>query len=1286
MSRSGRADNAAVSTVGGDASDIIELQRLAGNRAVAQLVADAPATGVDTGSRVDLLQLAIKIKPFPLGFAIGLDKVAEALIDLAPQDGRAIKAEYKRRTGWDLEWVITAQQGLGEDSQELPNNLGQADRKRLLNLLGGTVASVAPGAEGAPSEAAARDVAETTANRLRAEAAAVRKAIEKKQGEAAIELIRRPHAERQALADHYQTQYGESLYNALGRLSGRDAQRAHALWIDDTVTADRLALEGDLERQASADAEARKFAELADAFPAVGQVYKQRQRAARAAVESRLEGVAAGDQPGTTGGPAQGREHLAAVLAQPGTSDQTLATRLGAASDPVVAAIVDRGEPEQLAARLARADVEGTLKAADLAGGLQHLRALARRAAIREIEHQPAALAPQADNVISILTDGYYRRFADEFDKVDTKRPLAKVLASVGGAVERERNQALLAGKGALPAWQEMDLALRSRPRDMAAVRGILGRLDHQEVQALAEEYRLNTAGHRSMEADLMGTGAERQVAHLLDEDEARAADMEKSVLLQGGVFSSDATDEVTRLDEERKWTFGRYLALERAVMENRGTFAEVRDWVGNLEHELVERAHGAAADASAAMARALTDSPPDVAAARVALVQLQQAVERLDRNVGIYKEATKAAFEEFVDLAVLVVTTAVTLGQGSAIVLALRSTVATIGTKLVLKGSAYSVDEFLMDLRSGLGAAAGGKLVEGVLNPVAKQIAAYADKVKLSSSFAGRVAERLGPAAAWEAEHLITTGTSNLATGQDLGSGMGLEGQANALVQHGVTTAGKEMIGSRRRPTGHAGEEGATGPSPRPLEVAEAHPEAPGRSEATGPGPKGPDESVDGGPAELPPVPMGLPEAGRRSGSDEPVTRRPLETGSEESDTPPEREAVRDDDDWADDTREDIPVAENDRQRYNREQQELRARRNPSDFDSMRESTSPNTQSRAFARDLAPLHADWPELHPVERLERLEAVMNGPLAAAGSPRVFVEMSADLKPGKAAFDVETWKVTVSEEVLTSKHLTPEQFALLADHIAHEGRHALHHFRGLRMADAQGLPTTSARLQPAERAVRAAEAANAGTLDAEPMDVEAPAFREARDVFQQTFGPGAEHRLAVRATLKSAKKKVEEAQAAVDAASEGTGERSAAEEALRSANRRASEAHNDYMALPQETDAWRRGLGTRAAMLQELKAQQVRSLWQARGRAATAVRRTRRRAAALESQGGERLARAQARADEAVRSYRETQEQLLAARRELQELQDATHGATLRERESARERDRIRARRKAGAAT
>ena len=320
------------------------------------------------------------------------------------------------------------------------------------------------------------------ASRYRAEAAQVRRALERKQAEVALGLIRRPFAERQALASQYATLYGESIYNALTtRLSGRDAQRAAAIWTDDAVTADRLALEGDLERQAKVEADTKGAEELAQAFPSVGEAIKAKRRAARSAVEARLEGIATAEQPDTASGRAAGREHLAEVLAGPTGSGGRLDERVRATGDRVTSAIIDRGEPEELAARLARSDAEGTLTARDLEAALRHLRILARKAAIREIEHQPAALAPQAANVLQAVTDGYYQRFQDHFDQVATKRKLTEAL-KLGSDVEEARNRELVTGNGTLPPWRELDLALRRSPKDMDRVRQVLDELTRSDI------------------------------------------------------------------------------------------------------------------------------------------------------------------------------------------------------------------------------------------------------------------------------------------------------------------------------------------------------------------------------------------------------------------------------------------------------------------------------------------------------------------------------------------------------------------------------------------------------------------------------------------------------------------------------------------------------------------------------------------------------------------------------------------------------------------------------------
>jgi hypothetical protein len=122
-----------------------------------------------------------------------------------------------------------------------------------------------------------------------------------------------------------------------------------------------------------------------------------------------------------------------------------------------------------------------------------------------------------------------------------------------------------------------------------------------------------------------------------------------------------------------------------------------------------------------------------------------------------------------------------------------------------------------------------------------------------------------------------------------------------------------------------------------------------------------------------------------------------------------------------------------------------------------------------------------------------------------------------------------------------------------------------------------------------------------------------------------------------------------------------------------------------MALPQETDAWRRGQSTGAAMLQELKAQEVRTLYDAREHAASELASARRQVARAEVDGTDPSA-AKARQWEAASAYEEANTRLDVASHDLQMLQDATAGETLRARQQEERRARIRARRAAGAST
>jgi hypothetical protein len=1657
-----------------------------------QRIAEAPGD-VDPRARVDQLQLAIRILDVGYGIKdqlsygyqihkamVDLDKAVEALSGLTAEQARAIRTEYRTRTGLDLGTLIEGQQV----SPINPNarfevDLGQPARQRLIHLLAGTVAPTAPDPEQTEAfggllgsvvggvagllghedadvvearvtgawirhseETQAQQVADATANRYRADAAQVKRALDGGKAEELLGLIRRPYPERQALAAEYKRQFGVALVgDMVARLGGPETQRAMAIWSGDNVLADRIALTKEVADAERTEAAVKGFEaswsyQHGMASPVELYLLKQQRQEAQAKLEARLRSVGEASDPDSFEARAEARAHLGAVLE--GVQDgSTLGARIGSLGDPVMAALMSGDEPEQLAARLGRADAQDKLTAAELERGIRDLRALARKSAIRLVMHD-RSLVPRAEAVIDETIADFYKRFKARFDQVDTRRGLEQALA-LGDDAQEARNRALLAAEGALPAWRELELALRQDPRDMDRVRLILNGRSGADITEIAKEYAAKTVPPRDLRTDLLGTPQQQEMARLVNFGVVPEAQRERRVLLGGGRFESAEPDEAKRLEEQRKWTYGRYFNLKRAVIENRGLFARARDWAGNVEKDLVEKADDDATDAASAMANALLEVPPNLAAARTSLAELERACRRLESNLAVYKEDTKAAVDAFVDFAVLAVTTVVTLGEGSAIVMAIRATVATIGTKLALKGEDYSVDEFLMDLRSGAGGFVGGKLAEGVLRPIAGAVAGAATRSGLSSTFSGRVLAKVGAAAEWEANNLIQTGVTNLATGNELTAGMGAMDHFQNVAQHGVQTGYRWRTGAAAGGRAHVGEESATraieegpgrrttGPTPdhdpwaaRPVdeatpvrdEVVDVDVETPrvsmqlpepeavaakgtrdrvrsreksGEGEPTTGGrtrggsrpteevrPAGADleehatraerypgdmetirrttepdararalarefgalfpdwpglshsarqsrlEAIvnarlrDAGVphvwidlADLPPghaeLDMGSwrmsisresialdrptidqfaeiadnaahearhalhmfrgyraalaehiqPPAGRidagvlaaaRDANEGHRTAEPLDRDAPAfgealdiyrdfyGETPERgrrRERRRDATDRAldevrarirelreqlDTAPPDSPHAEELRRRLEQATQgenrlhnlymsqghevdawrmgsatrsavreqlhqdrlaTLRTERVQAEADGaramdrireleasgadatqarhavdeamareraideqldrarhdlegvlaerrgeprieaplhgeteatgthsavepgadverstgrgrgeadapglrmshegmLRESSAPDARARAYARDLAPIHAQWGTQGVEHRIARLEAVLNGPLVAAGGPPVRLRLG-DVPPGEASFSPTRWEVTVSQKLFESDLISAEQFATLAESLAHEGRHSLHHFRGLRVAERAGLPTTRHDFQPAEVAVRAAEAANEGTRQAERLDLGADAFREGREVFEHSFGSGALRRKAVLDELHASGQALAAAIRTRDATPEGSPQRAAAEQALAAVSQRERQAHEAYMAQPQEIDAWRRGIRAKHAVLQQLKATEVSSLSDARARAATELRRARRQAAAAEAGQGDATA-ARARVQEALDGYRAAQEALLQARRQLKELQDRTHGATVRRRHAAR---------------
>ena len=133
--------------------------------------------------------------------------------------------------------------------------------------------------EGAKADEA-RQAAAVAANRYRAEAAQARSALDDGKSEAVIALIRRPTAERNALAQEYQRQFGTPMFYAI-TVELKDpvaVQRATAIWMGDNVLADRIALQGDLANQQKVESAAREVEESL-----VGQAREPRGRRAREA-------------------------------------------------------------------------------------------------------------------------------------------------------------------------------------------------------------------------------------------------------------------------------------------------------------------------------------------------------------------------------------------------------------------------------------------------------------------------------------------------------------------------------------------------------------------------------------------------------------------------------------------------------------------------------------------------------------------------------------------------------------------------------------------------------------------------------------------------------------------------------------------------------------------------------------------------------------------------------------------------------------------------------------------
>ena len=282
---------------------------------------------------------------------------------------------------------------------------------------------------------------------------------------------------------------------------------------------------------------------------------------------------------------------------------------------------------------------------------------------------------------------------------------------------------------------------------------------------------------------------------------------------------------------------------------------------------------------------------------------------------------------------------------------------------------------------------------------------------------------------------------------------------------------------------------------------------------------------------------------------------------------------------------------------------------------------TRADARARARAAEFAPLFFEWRDLHPAQRQARIDQLLNAHLAREGAPRINVELT-DKRPGSASFRFQDWQIYMSKEQLNAKQMTPDQFAELVDNATHEARHALHHFRALRIALREGRHNPDAKIPQ----VIVAQARDANRRRDPRQEMSAEAYGEAKEIYEIThlakqreakLGPeGVLNRENVldrkdftSEVVQRAAKKLNDLEAQ---GKKGTDEYRAALDDHRLALREAQKAHDDYVGLPQETDAWRYGSAVRKATAERLGVMlRVNGAKIARDQAAAVVRDARR---------------------------------------------------------------------------
>ncbi|MGH8072157.1 MAG: hypothetical protein ACRERE_44380 [Candidatus Entotheonellia bacterium] len=1127
----------------------------------------------------------------------------------------------------------------GGESGHLPD-LTVEQQYRLKALLGGTRASSEEDAEAAAQ------------NQREADAAELRGLLTGSLGAAEVErvmtLLRRPADEATALMNEYDLNH--DLRSDLFRMGIANAIRAMMLLSGSSLAADAYAIGMARNRIVAIDKALKALSPtkltVTDVLITLSQVStpyaameRRRQIEALTAerkaqvqiIEDRVQ-VAAGEAKKEAEGEGKDaldidtaiRTRVSWVLGTEGATEAAI----GGTSAKLIGAVATNQPAELMAAQLRKLEEAGKLTTEALADAFRGLRAQAAEEAQRRY---PSATVDELKEEERKLSDQWFIHMGSTWDAaVGGEGPTFSQILDRGKQTEVDVKRGLYMASGRLSAVDELVLALAGDRKDMETVKRVLRNKSAAQIEDLKQQYAIRYAFQRSLEYDLFGAAPTRA-----GEDNPQLA-MGGYIKAQGKASGTDRLlleDYIQRPKQEEgieevKYIAGRAEREYEYTIDNRGATGWWRDHWGNEARSLLD-ATIKEVRAKRAEYLELVKYGADAEAARSEKAHLiirdmhyARATIRGDR--AGYEKATaelRATFQAVASFVLQAVLTAVLtpfatalfaarLAQAGAMAVKFATwtknmavgMASTIAANKTVYGNDYTTDMLLRDLKGGLGSAIGATGAERLLGPVTQRLTD-----RLGKTMAGEVIAGAKTVGGMEVTAVLEGEPANIFENF-------LEQHFLGKVGEGITRTTTKAIklgpkagarGGAIEPYARASGAGtehevglARGMAAESVAVDVDIPEVPTRVSMTLPEPRA-RMVLEPQPAVKPAAPT----------TEEPTAKRPAEPPalqesrevSERSAQPPETTGVDitpvpevhpapEGEPGHGPDAPVVPGSELDtaRGQENRETSQRRRQGHLVEAITLRESTVPDQRARRNTADLMPLHEEWHRLTGSQRQERIAQIVNERLLIGhGIPNLVVEPGT-MPFGDAEIRLREMRILISAETLAIERFSQEQFAVLADNIAHEARHALHHFRAIRAALLTGAAPQVENIS--RRLIEAATVANNG--GAEPLARGTPAFEEAMHVYEETYGAGAERRqqaldrerdtAAIRAL---AQQDLEAARGRGNAQEIADAEREYAR-----ATAEARRAHNDYVALSAEIDAWRQGSATRAAIREHFAVQ------------------------------------------------------------------------------------------------